>query len=123
MRRLSAYFWQRVLLRLLAAVGIWGGALAILSFAKSPAFWPQTVGIPGFIVGVVGTMVVTGAFALSRNTEELDGFTTLNGYARNLQQRDPHSGSAIREAGEPFLDAATFKSLIAESRKAARGAR
>ncbi|WP_157412221.1 hypothetical protein [Agreia sp. Leaf283] len=95
----------------------------VLSFAKSPAFWPQTVGIPVFVVGVVGTLVVFAPMAWSRNAEELDGFTTLNGYARNLEQRDPYSGSVIREAGAPFLDSATFKALIAESKKAVRGAR
>lgn len=123
MRRLSAYSWQRVLLRLLAAVGSWGGALVVLGFAKAPAFWPQVVVLPVFFAAMVGSMVVVGIFAWSRNTEELDGFTTLNGYARNLEQRDPYSGSVIREAGEPFLDAATFKSLVAESKKAVRGAR
>jgi hypothetical protein len=68
-------------------------------------------------------MVVMGVFVMSKNAEERDVFTTLNGYARNLQQRDPYSGSVIREAGQPFLDAATFSSVLAESKNVARRAR
>ncbi|SKA95597.1 hypothetical protein SAMN06295879_2037 [Agreia bicolorata] len=105
------------MLRLLVPVGVWGAALSILSFVKFPALLPQLIGLPVFFAGLVGLLVMCACFAWTRNQEELAGFTTLNGYARNLEQRDPHTRATIREAGEPFLEPSVFASLVAESKK------
>lgn len=116
----SAYFWWNCTRRLLFGVGIWGGLLALLSFAKFPAFWPQLVGLPVLFGGMIGALVMMAGFVWRRKIEEAAGFTTINGYARNLQQRNPYTGAVIREAGEPFLHRSIFASLLVESRNVTR---
>ena len=115
-RPTAAYFWARRALRLSVFGGIVGLLLAGLSFAKAPAFFPQVVGLPLMAAAVVAFLIAMLATIVRRTAEEQEGYTTSNGDARNLQQRNPYDGSVIRNAGEPYLPTAEFDAILAASR-------
>jgi hypothetical protein len=99
------------------------GITFTLSTSHVPQSWLTNTLVAAMGLAVIPVCVLINWSAVKARAEQKAGYTTLRNELKELEQRDPYLGRAIRKPGQEYLQRADFLAIIQAAKEEAESLR